>query len=179
RTERNLWLNIRKKAEEGRRTGIGITAEGDMLAALGLTYGTDKATDFSTGVHKTLAIEAYRGSVLLAKERGAFAIYNTEREKNNPFIQRLKEADPELYYQMSEFGRRNIALLTIAPTGTTSLMSQTTSGIEPVFLPVYKRRRKVNPGDKNIKIDFVDEVGDSWEEYVVFHHKFKTWMEVN
>jgi len=178
RIERNLWLNIRKKAEEGRRTGIGITAEGDMLAALGLTYGTDDATDFSIEIHKTLALEAYRGSVLLAKERGAFAIYNADREKNNPFINRIKNADPELYDMMTQYGRRNIALLTIAPTGTTSLMSQTTSGIEPVFLPVYKRRRKVNPNDKNVRVDFVDEVGDSWEEYVVFHHKFKVWMEV-
>lgn len=179
RIERNLWLNIRKKAEEGRRTGIGITAEGDMLAALGLIYGTDNATDFSVEIHKTLAIEAYRGSVHLAKERGAFAIYNSDREVNNPFILRLKNEDPSLYDEMVKYGRRNIALLTIAPTGTTSLMSQTTSGIEPVFLPVYKRRRKVNPNDKNVRVDFVDEVGDSWEEYVVFHHKFKTWMEVN
>ncbi|RRN76699.1 ribonucleoside-diphosphate reductase, adenosylcobalamin-dependent, partial [Pseudoxanthomonas sp. SGD-10] len=177
--ERNLWVNIRKKAEEGRRTGIGITAEGDMLAALGLTYGTDKAVDFSEEVHRTLAIEVYRGSVNLAKERGAFPIYSTEREKDNPFIKRLIEADAQLGYEMQEFGRRNIALLTIAPTGTTSLMTQTTSGIEPVFLPVYKRRRKVNPNDKDVRVDFVDEVGDSWEEYVVFHHRFKEWMEIN
>jgi len=177
--EVNLWTNIRKKAEEGRRTGIGITAEGDMLAALGLRYGTDEATEFSVEVHKTVAIEAYRGSVNTAKERGAFAIFDAEREKNNPFMLRLKEADSKLYYDMLEYGRRNIALLTIAPTGTTSLMSQTTSGIEPVFLPVYKRRRKVNPNDKNVRIDFVDEVGDSWEEYVVFHHRFKEWMDVN
>ncbi len=177
--ERNLWFNIRKKAEEGRRTGIGITAEGDMLAALGLKYGTEDATDFSEEVHKTVTLEAYRSSVHLAAERGAFAIYNTDREKNNPLIRRLKLADPELYEEMSRHGRRNIALLTIAPTGTTSLMTQTTSGIEPVFMPVYRRRRKVNPNDKDVRVDFVDEVGDHWEEYTVFHHKFKTWMEVN
>ncbi|THD66544.1 adenosylcobalamin-dependent ribonucleoside-diphosphate reductase [Robertkochia marina] len=179
RVEKNLWLNIRKKAEEGRRTGIGITAEGDMLASLGFRYGSEEANDFSVEVHKTLALAVYRGSVNLAKERGAFGIYDTEREKNNPFVQRIKEADEELYYEMSEHGRRNIALLTIAPTGTTSLMTQTTSGIEPVFLPVYKRRRKVNPNDKDVRVDFVDEVGDSWEEYVVFHHRFKQWMEAN
>src|SRR5690606_10690998 len=167
--EHNLWLSIRKKAEEGRRTGIGITAEGDMLAALGLRYGSEKGVDFSEKIHKALALETYRASVNTAKERGAFAIFDMEREKNNPFILRLKEADPQLYYEMSEYGRRNIALLTIAPTGTTSLMSQTTSGIEPVFLPVYKRRRKVNPNDRDVRVDFVDEVGDSWEEYVVFH----------
>ena len=177
--ERKLWENIRKKAREGRRTGIGITAEGDMLAALGLEYGSDIATDFSEEVHKTVALEAYRSSVFLAKERGHFTIYNTELEKNNPFINRLKKADPVLYEDMAKYGRRNIALLTIAPTGTTSLMTQTTSGIEPVFLPVYKRRRKVNPGDQDVRVDFVDEVGDSWEEFIVFHHKFKTWMEVN
>lgn len=177
-TERNLWMNIRKKAEEGRRTGIGITAEGDMLAALGIQYGSKKGNDFSVEVHKTLAIAAYRGSVYTAKERGAFKIYDSKREENNPFIQRLKEADEQLYYEMMEYGRRNIALLTIAPTGTTSLMTQTTSGIEPVFLPVYKRRRKVNPNDKNTRVDFVDEVGDSWEEYVVFHHRFKEWMKI-
>lgn len=179
RTERNLWLNIQTKANEGRRTGIGITAEGDMLAALGLRYGSDEGTAFSVEVHKNIAIEAYRASVMTAKERGAFGIFDAEREKNNPFILRLKEADPELYFQMLEYGRRNIALLTIAPTGTTSLMSQTSSGIEPVFLPVYKRRRKVNPNDKDVRVDFIDEVGDSWEEYVVFHHRFKQWMEVN
>src|SRR5690606_9018133 len=176
--ERNLWKNIAKKAEEGRRTGIGITAEGDMLAALGIRYASEEGIAFSTEVHKVVAIEAYRASVYTAKERGAFAIYDGEREKDNPFINRLKEADPELYYEMLEHGRRNIALLTIAPTGTTSLMSQTTSGIEPVFLPVYKRRRKVNPNDKDVRVDFVDEVGDSWEEYIVFHHNFKKWMEV-
>lgn len=177
--ERNLWLNIRKKAKEGRRTGIGITAEGDMLAALGIRYGTEQGNAFSVEVHKTLAIAAYRASVYTAKERGAFTIFDAEREKNNPFILRLKEADEKLYYEMLEYGRRNIALLTIAPTGTTSLMTQTSSGIEPVFLPVYKRRRKVNPNDKDVRVDFVDEVGDSWEEYVVFHHRFKQWMEVN
>ena len=179
RTEHNLWLNIKIKANEGRRTGIGITAEGDMLAALGLRYGSDEGSDFSVEVHKTIALEAYRASVIAAKERGPFAIFDAEREKNNPFILRLKEADPELYFQMLEHGRRNIALLTIAPTGTTSLMSQTSSGIEPVFMPVYKRRRKVNPNDKDARVDFVDEVGDSWEEYIVFHHGFKLWMEIN
>lgn len=178
-TERNLWLNIQKKANEGRRTGIGITAEGDMLAALGIKYGSKKGNDFSVEVHKTLGIEAYRASVYAAKDRGAFAIFDAEREKNNPFIQRLKAADDKLYYEMLEHGRRNIALLTIAPTGTTSLMTQTSSGIEPVFMPVYKRRRKVNPNDKNVHVDFVDDEGDSWEEYVVFHHRFKQWMEIN
>lgn len=177
--EYQLWQNIKEKAIKGRRTGIGITAEGDMLAALGLRYGSEKATEFSIEIHKTMALEAYRASVHTAKERGAFEIFNAEKEKNNPFILRLKEADDKLYYEMLEYGRRNIALLTIAPTGTTSLMTQTTSGIEPVFLPVYKRRRKVNPNDKDVRVDFVDEVGDSWEEYVVFHHRFKQWMEVN
>ncbi|MCT4664142.1 MAG: adenosylcobalamin-dependent ribonucleoside-diphosphate reductase [Flavobacteriales bacterium] len=177
--EKNLWLNIRKKAEEGRRTGIGITAEGDMLAALGLRYGTDKAIDFSVNVHKTLALAAYGSSVELAKERGAFSIFDFSREVKNPFIQRLKESDPEMYSDMVKYGRRNIALLTIAPTGTTSLMTQTSSGIEPVFLPVYKRRRKVNPNDKNVVVDFVDEIGDSWEEFTVFHHKFKDWMNIS
>lgn len=176
--ERNLWLNIQKKANEGRRTGIGITAEGDMLAALGIKYGSDNGIEFSTEIHKTIALEAYRASVYAAKERGAFGIFDSEREKNNPFILRLKDADEKLYYDMLEYGRRNIALLTIAPTGTTSLMTQTTSGIEPVFLPVYKRRRKVNPNDKDSRVDFVDEVGDSWEEYVVFHHRFKEWMKI-
>ena len=177
-TEKNLWLNIRQKAYEGRRTGIGITAEGDMLAALGIRYGSDKGNDFSTKVHKTLGIETYRASVNLAKERGAFSIFESDREKENPFILRLKEADSKLYYEMLEYGRRNIALLTIAPTGTTSLMTQTSSGIEPVFMPVYKRRKKVNPNDKDIRVDFVDEVGDSWEEFIVFHHRFKQWMDV-
>ncbi|TDG35512.1 adenosylcobalamin-dependent ribonucleoside-diphosphate reductase [Pedobacter changchengzhani] len=179
RTEKNLWLNIRRMADEGRRTGVGITAEGDMLAALSLRYGSKEGSNFSIEVHKNLALEAYRSSVQLAKERGAFKVYNAEREETNPFVLRLKAQDEELYNQMRKFGRRNIALLTIAPTGTTSLMSQTSSGIEPVFLPVYKRRRKVNPNDKNVRVDFVDEVGDSWEEYIVFHHKFKIWMEVN
>ncbi len=176
--ERNLWVNIRRKSEEGRRTGIGITAEGDMLASLGLMYGSDEAIEFSTEVHKTLAIEAYRSSSFLAKERGAFSLYNPEREKHNPFINRLKEADPGLYDHMVEHGRRNIALLTIAPTGTTSLMTQTTSGIEPVFMPVYKRRRKVNPNDKDVNVTYTDEVGDSWEEYNVFHHKFIDWLRI-
>ncbi len=178
-TERNLWANIKHKANEGRRTGIGITAEGDMLAALGIRYGSEEGNAFSTDVHKTLGIETYRASVNLAKERGAFAIFDADREKNNPFILRIKKADPELYYEMLEHGRRNIALLTIAPTGTTSLMTQTSSGIEPVFMPVYKRRKKVNPNDKGTRVDFVDELGDSWEEYVVFHHRFKQWMDVN
>jgi ribonucleoside-diphosphate reductase alpha chain len=177
--EIRLWQKIKEKAINGRRTGIGITAEGDMLAALGLRYGSEKANEFSVEVHKTIALEAYRASVHAAKDRGAFEIFDAEREKDNPFILRLKEADEKLYYEMLEYGRRNIALLTIAPTGTTSLMTQTTSGIEPVFLPIYKRRRKVNPNDKNTKVTFVDEVGDSWEEYVVFHHGFKQWMEAN
>lgn len=177
--EHNLWKNIKEKAAQGRRTGIGITAEGDMLAALGLRYGSDQANEFAIEVHKTIALEAYRASVYTAKDRGAFQIFDAEREKSNPFILRLKDADEKLYYEMLEYGRRNIALLTIAPTGTTSLMTQTTSGIEPVFLPVYKRRRKVNPNDKDVRVDFVDEVGDSWEEYTVFHHKFKQWMSVN
>lgn len=178
-SERNLWKKIQLKTLQGRRTGVGITAEGDMLAALGIRYGTDEGNDFSEKVHRTVALNAYASSVEMAKERSAFEIYDAEREKNNPFINRLKEADPQLYKDMVKYGRRNIALLTIAPTGTTSLMSQTTSGIEPVFLPVYTRRRKVNPSDKDVKIDFVDENGDSWEEYVVFHHKFVTWMEAN
>jgi ribonucleoside-diphosphate reductase alpha chain len=177
--ERNLWTKIRQKAIQGRRTGVGITAEGDMLAALGLQYGSDIGIDFAVEVQKTLAIEAYRSSVFLAKERGPFPIFDAHREKNNPFINRLKEEDQELYSDMVKYGRRNIALLTIAPTGTTSLMTQTTSGIEPVFLPFYKRRRKVNPNDQNVKISFTDEVGDSWEEFNVFHHKFLTWLEVN
>ncbi len=178
-TERHLWEKIYRKSGLGRRTGVGITAEGDMLAAMGLRYGTEEATEFSEKVHKTIALEAYRSSVNMAKERGAFEIYDAEREKNNPFINRLKEADPELYEEMKKYGRRNIACLTIAPTGTTSLMTQTTSGIEPVFMPVYKRRRKVNPNDTNVHVDFVDETGDAFEEYVVFHHKFLTWMKVN
>ena len=177
--ERKLWENIRKKAVEGRRTGIGITAEGDMHAALGLQYGSENAIDFSVEVHKTLALEVYRASVQMARERGAFNIYDAEKEKDNPFILRLKKEDPELYEEMVKHGRRNISLLTIAPTGSTSLMSQTTSGIEPVFRPVYKRSRKVNPNDTDVKISFTDEVGDTWEEYNVFHHNFKTWLEVN
>jgi ribonucleoside-diphosphate reductase alpha chain len=179
RNELELWEKIRNKCIEGRRTGVGITAEGDMLAALGYRYGSDKAIDFSEKVHKTLALSAYRSSVTMAKERGAFPIYDAEREKGNPFIERLKNADPDLYADMVEYGRRNIALLTIAPTGTTSIMTQTTSGIEPVFMVSYKRRKKVNPNDKQARIDFKDEVGDSWEEYKVFHHNFKTWLEVN
>ncbi len=177
--ERNLWQKIRRKTIEGRRTGIGITAEGDMLAALNLVYGSENATDFAVETHKTLAVEAYRSSVNLAKDRGAFPIYNAQREKNNPFVNRIKDEDPELYNDMVKYGRRNIALLTIAPTGTTSLMTQTTSGIEPVFMPYYKRRRKVNPNDKNVKVSFTDKVGDSWEEFNVFHHKFLVWLEVN
>ncbi len=177
--ERNLWENIRKKSLEGRRTGIGITAEGDMLAALGLRYGSDEATGFSVEVHKTLALEAYKSSTYLAKERGPFAIYDAEREKNNPFILRMKEADPVMYNNMIKFGRRNIALLTIAPTGTTSLMTQTTSGIEPIFSVFYKRRRKVNPNDQDVRVTFKDEVGDSWEEFNVFHHKFIEWLKLN
>lgn len=178
-SERNLWKKIQRKTMQGRRTGVGITAEGDMLAALGIRYGSEEGNDFSEKVQRTVALNAYASSVNMAKERGAFEIYDAEREKDNPFINRLKEADPKLYADMVKYGRRNIALLTIAPTGTTSLMSQTTSGIEPVFLPVYTRRRKVNPSDKDVKVDFVDENGDSWEEYVVFHHKFVTWMEAN
>jgi len=176
-TERVLWQKIYKKSAQGRRTGVGITAEGDMLAALGLRYGTEEATEFSEQVHKTVALNAYRSSIEMAKERGAFEVYDTEREKNNPFINRLREADPEMYEEMKKYGRRNIACLTIAPTGTTSLMTQTTSGIEPVFLPVYKRRRKVNPNDTNVHVDFIDETGDAFEEYIVFHPKFVTWME--
>ena len=178
-SERYLWEKIYKKSGQGRRTGVGITAEGDMLAAMGLRYGTEEATAFSEEVHKTIALEAYRSSVRMAKERGAFEIYDTEREKNNPFINRIKEADPALYEEMAQYGRRNIACLTIAPTGTTSLMTQTTSGIEPVFMPVYKRRRKVNPNDPEAHIDYVDETGDAFEEYIVYHHKFLKWMEVN
>ncbi len=176
RTEYELWKKIKEKCIQGRRTGVGITGEGDMLAALGLTYGTQQATDFSVGVHKMLALEAYRMSVQLAGERGKFPVYDLEKEKANPFIQRIKGEDPELYRQMMKKGRRNIAMLTIAPTGTTSLMTQTTSGIEPAFLISYKRRRKVNPNDKNVTVNFVDEVGDSWEEYRVFHHKFLDWL---
>lgn len=178
-TELNLWNKIRRKTLQGRRTGVGTTGEGDMIAAMGLRYGTVEATDFSVEVHKTLALAAYGSSVNMAQERGAFEVFDAEREKNNPFINRLKEADPKLYEDMVKYGRRNIACLTIAPTGTTSLMTQTTSGIEPVFLPVYKRRRKVNPNDPSVRIDFVDENGDAFEEYVVYHHKFITWMQIN
>ena len=178
-TERHLWEKIYKKSGQGRRTGVGITAEGDMLAALGLRYGTEEATEVSEKVHQTIAIEAYRSSINMAKERGAFEIYDWTREQNNPFINRIKDADPALYEEMKTYGRRNIACLTIAPTGTTSLMTQTTSGIEPVFMPVYKRRRKVNPNDPDVHVDFIDETGDAFEEYIVFHHKFQKWMEVN
>lgn len=177
--EELLWQKIRHKTLQGRRTGVGITAEGDMLAALNLRYGTPEATDMAEEVQKNLALAAYGSSVKLACERGAFEIYDAKREKNNPFVARLREADPKLVADMEKYGRRNIACLTIAPTGTTSLMTQTTSGIEPVFLPVYKRRRKVNPNDASVKVDFVDEVGDTWEEYIVFHHKFVDWMEAN
>ncbi len=177
--ERHLWEKIYKKSGQGRRTGVGITAEGDMLAALGLRYGTQEATDFAVEVHKTVALQAYGSSVQMAKERGAFEIFDAAREQNNPFINRLREADPALYEDMVKYGRRNIACLTIAPTGTTSLMTQTTSGIEPVFMPVYKRRRKVNPNDPQVRIDFVDETGDAFEEYIVYHHKFLTWMKAN
>jgi len=178
-TELNLWQKIKTKAIQGRRTGVGITAEGDMLAALGLKYGTPEATTFSTDIHKNLALAAYRSSVDMAKDRGSFPIYDAIREEKNPMINRIKDADPALYEDMVKYGRRNIALLTIAPTGTTSLMTQTSSGIEPVFMVSYKRRKKVNPNDQNSRVDFVDEVGDSWEEYHVFHHKFNTWLEVN
>ena len=177
--ERNLWDKIRTKTLKGRRTGVGTTAEGDMLAALGYRYGTAEATDFSETVHKTLAIAAYSSSVELARQRGAFEIFDAEREKNNPFINRLKDESPELYENMVKYGRRNIACLTIAPTGTTSLMTRTTSGIEPVFLPVYKRRRKVNPNDTDVHVDFTDETGDAFEEYVVYHPKFVEWMKIN
>ncbi len=178
-TELNLWKKIRSKTLLGRRTGCGTTGEGDMLAALGLRYGTREATDFSTSVHRELALAYYRASVDCARLRGAFEIYDAEREEHNPYIQRLREADPQLYEEMTKYGRRNIACLTIAPTGTTSLMTQTSSGIEPVFSPIYKRRRKVNPNDAEVTIDFVDEVGDAFEEYVVYHHKFLEWMRIN
>jgi len=177
--EEHLWEKIKNKSSKGRRTGVGITAEGDMIAAMGLRYGTQEATDFSVNVHRTLALTAYRSSVEMARERGSFEIYDARREEQNPFILRLREADDQLYKDMVKYGRRNIACLTIAPTGTTSLMTQTTSGIEPVFMPVYKRRRKVNPSDTDVHVDFVDEVGDSFEEYIVYHPKFMKWMEVN
>ncbi|GHU55825.1 ribonucleoside-diphosphate reductase, adenosylcobalamin-dependent [Bacteroidia bacterium] len=178
-TERHLWEKIQKKTLQGRRTGVGITAEGDMLAGLNLRYGTEEATACAEEIQKTLALAAYNSSVTMAEERGAFEVYDAKREEKNPFINRLKEVDPSLYERMVKFGRRNIACLTIAPTGTTSLMTQTTSGIEPVFLPVYKRRRKVNPNDASARVDFVDEIGDAFEEYIVFHHKFVTWMQAN
>jgi len=178
-TEFQLWEKIKHKTSQGRRTGVGTTGEGDMLAALGYRYGTEEATEFSEKVHKAVALAAYGSSVIMAKERGAFTVYDAKREENNPYIQRLRDADPTLYNDMVKYGRRNIACLTIAPTGTTSIMTQTTSGIEPVFMPVYTRRRKVNPNDKNVRIDFIDENGDTWEEYIVFHHKFVTWMEAN
>ena len=177
--EMSLWEKIYHKSGQGRRTGVGITAEGDMIAAMGLRYGTQEATDFSVEVHKTIAVEAYRSSVNMAKERGAFTVYDSEREKDNPFVNRIREADPALYEEMTRHGRRNIACLTIAPTGTTSLMTQTTSGIEPVFMPVYKRRRKVNPNDPEAHVDFMDETGDAFEEYIVYHHKFMEWMRIN
>jgi len=179
KAEIQLWLNIKDKATRGRRTGLGVTAEGDMLAALGLKYGTDAANDFSEGVHKVLKHEAYRSSIIMAKERGAFPMYDAGREKNNPFIQRLKSEDPDLYMEMMKYGRRNLALLTIAPTGSVSIMTQTSSGFECVFLVYYTRRRKINPNDKNVRVDFVDELGDTWMEYPVFHHKFEVWLDAN
>lgn len=175
-TERHLWQKIRSKTLLGRRTGVGTTGEGDMLAALGLRYGTPEATAKSVDVHRAIALAAYRSSVEMAKERGAFEVFDAKREENNPFVKRLRDADPQLAEDMRTYGRRNIACLTIAPTGTTSLMTQTTSGIEPVFLPVYKRRRKVNPNDKAVRVDYVDESGDAFEEYIVYHPKFLTWM---
>ena len=178
-TELNLWNKIRTKTLKGRRTGVGTTGEGDMIAAMGLRYGTPEATEFSVSVHKALALAAYGSSVQMAKERGAFEIYDAKREENNPYINRIREADPKLYDEMVKYGRRNIACLTIAPTGTTSLLTQTTSGIEPVFMPVYKRRRKVNPSDKDVHVDLVDENGDSFEEFIVYHHKLVTWMNIN
>ena len=177
--EYHLWEKIKRKSSMGRRTGVGITAEGDMLAAMGLRYGTQEATDFSVNVHRTLALHAYRSSVVMAQERGAFQIFDAKREKDNPFLLRMKEADAQLYADIMKYGRRNIACLTIAPTGTTSLMTQTTSGIEPVFMPVYKRRRKVNPNDADVHVDFTDEMGDSFEEYIVYHPKFMEWMRIN
>ena len=179
RTEYELWEKIMAKTLKGRRTGVGVTAEGDMLAALGLRYGTEEATEFSEKVHSVIAVEAYRSSVQMAKERGAFEVYDAKREENNPFVARIKSQDEALYQEMVKYGRRNIACLTIAPTGTTSIMTQTTSGIEPAFMPVYKRRRKVNPNDVNVRVDFIDPEGDAFEEYIVFHHKFAEWMRVN
>ncbi|MBQ0088941.1 MAG: adenosylcobalamin-dependent ribonucleoside-diphosphate reductase, partial [Prevotellaceae bacterium] len=178
-TEHHLWEKIDKKCDEGRRTGVGITAEGDMLAALGLRYGSEEAINFAVKVQQSLALAAYRSSVTMAKERGAFQVFDAKREVNNPFIKRIAEADPQLFKDMQKYGRRNIACLTIAPTGTTSLMTQTTSGIEPVFMPIYKRRRKVNPNDAEVHVDYVDESGDSFEEFIVYHHKFISWMKAN
>ncbi|MBQ3832270.1 MAG: adenosylcobalamin-dependent ribonucleoside-diphosphate reductase, partial [Bacteroidales bacterium] len=178
--ERHLWEKIYDKAVRGRRMGIGITAEGDMLAALNMRYSSDEANAFAVEVQKTLAVEAYRASVMMAKERGAFPIFDANREKDNPFINRIKEADPEVYEQMLKYGRRNIAMLTIAPTGTTSIMTQTTSGIEPVFKVYYKRRRKINPNDPESHVDYVDpDTGEKFEEYIIYHHKFVDWLKVN
>jgi ribonucleoside-diphosphate reductase alpha chain len=179
RTEMNLWKEIKHKCIQGRRTGLGITAEGDMMAALGIRYGSDESIEFGVKVHKILKLEAYRSSVEMARDRGAFPIYDSKREENNPFINRIKKSDPDLYDMMVKYGRRNIALLTIAPTGSVSILTQTTSGIEPVFMVYYIRRRKINPNDKNVRVDFVDAVGDSWQEYAVFHHKFLTYLEAN
>ena len=179
RAEITLWTNIKDKCLQGRRTGLGITAEGDMIAALGLTYGTDAANDFADELHKTLKLSAYASSVQMAKERGAFPIYDSKKELNNPFLLRIKQEDPELYSDMVKHGRRNIALLTIAPTGSVSILTQSSSGIEPVFMVSYMRRRKINPNDKNARVDFVDSVGDSWQEYPVFHHKFLDFLRAN
>lgn len=176
--ELNLWLKIKEKALQGRRTGIGVTGTGDMLAALNIKYGTKTGTEFATKVHKSLAISTYSESVELAKERGAFEIYSSELEKDNPIILRIKAECPELYEEMVKYGRRNISILTIAPTGTTSIMTQTTSGCESVFMIAYKRRKKINPNDLNVTVDFIDEVGDSWQEFYVFHHKFEDWLKV-
>lgn len=177
--ERNLWEKIKEKCELGRRTGLGITAEGDMLAALGIKYGTEEANDFSDILHMKHKHAAYEASCEMAQERGSFPLWDKEREKNNPFLLRIREEDPKLYNDLVEHGRRNIALLTVAPTGTVSLMTQTSSGIEPVFLISYKRRRKINPDDKNARVDFTDEVGDHWQEYAVFHHKFEDYLRIN
>ena len=176
--ERNLWLKIKEKTLRGRRTGLGTTAEGDMIAAMGLRYGTPEATDFSVSVHRAVALAAYTESVEMASQRGAFEVYDTAREANNPYIQRLAEADPALYEKMSKQGRRNIACLTIAPTGTTSLMTRTSSGIEPVFMPVYKRRRKINANDASVHVDYVDDSGDAFEEYILYHPYFLEWMKL-
>jgi ribonucleoside-diphosphate reductase alpha chain len=176
--EKELWKKIKEKTLQGRRTGLGVTGEGDMLAALGLIYGTDSANIISEKIHKQLKLEAYRSSVQMAKERGRFPIYDFYKESDNPFLLRIKDEDPELYDEMIQYGRRNISLLTVAPTGTASILTQTTSGIEPVFLPAYKRRRKINPNDKDTRVDFVDETGIAWMEYPVFHHKFETWLKI-